>query len=191
MVSTFIAYAPADNPKYMVMITADGAPATENSAAVCAPYAKQVLSGVLMNGKIAPSGSAAGTEEKVTVPDVMGLPMQEAKDKLSDAGLQVSLDGSGTVQGQVPAAGEQANKNSIVVLSMENKTTQQPAADKVTVPDLTGMDLISARNKALEAGLEFFALGEGTVQKQTPVANSTVEKGSSIIVEFKLPIASE
>ena len=74
---------------------------------------------------------------------------------------------------------------------MENKTKQQPAADKVTVPDLTGMDLISARNKALEAGLEFFALGEGTVQKQTPVANSTVEKGSSIIVEFKLPIASE
>lgn len=191
VVSTFIAYAPADNPKYMVMITANGASATENSAAVCAPYAKQVLSGVLMNGKIAPSGSAAGTEEKVSVPDVMGLPMQEAKDKLSDAGLQVSLDGSGTVQGQVPAAGEQVNKNSIVVLSMENKTKQQPAADKVTVPDLTGMDLISARNKALEAGLEFFALGEGTVQKQTPVANSTVEKGSSIIVEFKLPIASE
>ncbi len=192
VVSTFIAYAPADHPKYMVMITANGVAATESSDAVCAPYTKQVLTGVLMNGKIAPESEAptANEEDKIEVPDVKGLPMQDAKDKLSDAGLQSSLDGSGTVLGQIPAAGEKVSAGSVITLSMENKSVQQGGTEKITVPDLVGLTLIDARNKALAAGLEFIALGEGTVQKQMPVANSQVEKGSRIVADFKLPIAS-
>ncbi len=86
VVSTYIAYAPTDDPKYMVMITATGMPATETVETACAPYVQETLEGALKNGNIMPSENMQ-EQEKVTVPNVVGMELQEARDALANAGL--------------------------------------------------------------------------------------------------------
>lgn len=189
VVSTYIAYAPADNPKYMVMITATGIPATETVETVCAPYVQETLEGALKNGNIVP-GENMQEQEKSTVPNVIGMELQEARDALANAGLQVSYDGSGIVVGQVPAADEEVYKNSMVTLAMETKAVPQEGNEMVTVPDFTGMDIITARNTALSSELVFVARGNGVAQGQSPAAGTQVSKGSNIVIDFKLQIAS-
>ena len=189
VVSTYIAYAPADDPKYMVMITATGMPATETVETACAPYVQETLEGALKNGNIMPSENMQ-EQEKVTVPNVVGMELQEARDALANAGLQSSYDGNGVVTSQVPAADETAYKNSTVTLSMETKAMQQEGAEMVTVPDFTGMDMAAARDTAVSSGLVFIARGNGVAQGQSPAAGTQVSKGSNIVVDFRLQIAS-
>ena len=189
VVSTYIAYAPADDPKYMVMITATGMPATETVETACAPYVQETLEGALKNGNIMPSENMQ-EQEKVTVPNVVGMELQEARDALANAGLQSSYDGNGVVTSQVLAADETAYKNSTVTLSMETKAMQQEGAEMVTVPDFTGMDMAAARDTAVSSGLVFIARGNGVAQGQSPAAGTQVSKGSNIVVDFRLQIAS-
>lgn len=189
VVSTYLAYAPADDPKYMVMITATGIPATETVETVCAPYVQETLEGALKNGNIVPSENMQ-EQEKSIVPNVIGMELQEARDALANAGLQVSYDGSGIVVGQVPAADEEVYKNSMVTLAMETKEVPQEGNEMVTVPDFIGMDIITARNTATSSGLVFVARGNGIAQGQSPAAGTQVSKGSNIVIDFKLQIAS-
>ncbi|MEG0702161.1 MAG: penicillin-binding transpeptidase domain-containing protein [Christensenella sp.] len=187
-IATYIAYAPADHPKYMVMITATGITSTKNGGTICAPYVQQALTGTLKNGNVMPSEDMQA-QEKAVVPSVVGMDLQTARDTLANAGFKVIYDGSGIVQSQIPAAGEEIYKNANVSLAMETKTAQPTAADKIVVPNFAGMDITTARDTAISSGLVFIARGDGTAQNQSPAAGSQVEKGSSAVIDFKLPIA--
>lgn len=129
-------------------------------------------------------------EETVTVPNVVGMELQEARDALADIGLQSSYDGSGSVVSQFPTAATEVHKNSTVALTMETKAIQPEGTEMVTVPDFTGMDMTQAKNTAIASGLVFVARGNGVVQEQSPAAGTQVSRGSSIVVDFKLQIAA-
>ncbi|MEA5002348.1 MAG: penicillin-binding transpeptidase domain-containing protein, partial [Christensenella sp.] len=184
VISSFFAFAPVKYPRYLVMITASGVSAGENSNTVCAPYAKKVLEDILKNNNIAPDDEAARNAEKTVVPNVVGMDMQTAKDTLANIGLAVKLDGSGNVLSQIPAAEEEVYAGSTVTLTMETKSATVPAAEMTTVPDFTGMDIVTARDTAIGAGLKFVALGNGVAQGQKPAANLQVEKGTTVTVQF-------
>lgn len=188
VVSSFFAFAPADSPKYLVMITANGISAGDNDETVCAPYAKKVLEDILKNNNIAPDDEAARSVQKVAVPNVVGMDMQTARDTLANADLSVKLDGSGSVLSQIPAPDEEVYAGSTVTLNMETKTEVTPNAEMVAVPDFTGMNINEARDAAIGAGLKFVALGDGRAQSQKPIAGLQVEKGTTVTVEFKLQI---
>lgn len=188
VVSSFFAFAPADSPRYLVMVTANGISAGDNDETVCAPYAKKVLEDILKNNNIAPDDEAARSAQKVAVPNVVGMDMQTAKDTLENAGLSVKLDGSGSVLSQIPAPDEEVYAGSTVTLNMETKSEATPNAEMVTVPDFTGMNINEARDAAIGAGLKFVALGDGRAQSQKPIAGLQVEKGATVTVEFKLQI---
>lgn len=188
VVSSFFAFAPADSPRYLVMVTANGISAGDNDETVCAPYAKKVLEDILKNNNIAPDDEAARSAQKVAVPNVVGMDMQTAKDTLANAGLSVKLDGSGSVLSQIPAPDEEVYAGSTVTLNMETKSEATPNAEMVTVPDFTGMNINEARDAAIGVGLKFVALGDGRAQSQKPIAGLQVEKGATVTVEFKLQI---
>ena len=188
VVSSFFAFAPADSPRYLVMVTANGISAGDNDETVCAPYAKKVLEDILKNNNIAPDDEAARSAQKVAVPNVVGMDMQTAKDTLANAGFSVKLDGSGSVLSQIPAPDEEVYAGSTVTLNMETKSEATPNAEMVTVPDFTGMNINEARDAAIGAGLKFVALGDGRAQSQKPIAGLQVEKGATVTVEFKLQI---
>ena len=62
---------------------------------------------------------AQAPEDRVSVPDVAGLPVLEANRLLRACGLELRIEGSGLAVAQSPAAGEQAVPTSVVTVRFE------------------------------------------------------------------------
>lgn len=125
----------------------------------------------------------------VTVPSVVGKSLEEAQALLERGGFTVTTErvGSdkdvGTVVKQSPKAGSQAGSGDTVVLSVSKGVT------KVSVPDVTGDDISTARSGLASAGLTVGDVSEddgtsgkdpGTVLSQDPSGGSSVAKGSAV-----------
>ncbi|WP_432487318.1 Stk1 family PASTA domain-containing Ser/Thr kinase [Kineococcus sp. SYSU DK018] len=124
----------------------------------------------------------------VRVPDVTGSSQDDARDELSDAGLNpgsaqpTDEDPSaepGTVVRTDPAAGASVAPNTRVTLYV--------ASGQVTVPDLTGLTLEEAQdqldglNLNVNTSTDPDAEGEpGTVVSQSPTPESTVDVNTSV-----------
>ena len=128
-------------------------------------------------------------QETVLVPSVIGMTKDAALQQLQSAGLQgetqeeaSSLQPTGSVFEQNPAAGAKAPKGSKVII----KVATLPV--KVSVPPLTGLDQATAENKIVAAGLKPYVVDQqtlvkakvGTVLKQDPASGMQVDKGSTV-----------
>jgi len=135
---------------------------------------------------------------KVTVPDVTGSSVSSARSELSSAGLSVGSvtedDGSsgqspGTVVGQDPSSGASVAKGTSVNLVIA-------AQSGSSVPDVTGSDQSTARNKLESLGFNVNSSGaestqpEGTVIDQDPQPGATVPAGSTVTIIVAYPPSS-
>jgi len=135
------------------------------------------------------SGTFAGS---VTVPDVTGLTLDEARGTLSDVGLELGDLSSGeaaagtpegTVIGQTPAAGEEVDEGSMVDLVVAG-------APDVVMPDLFGLSqadaeaAVGAAGLVVERVLSIYSndVPAGQVADQTPAAGTTVPGGSMVTI---------
>lgn len=122
--------------------------------------------------------------EFVDVPDVTGLTVDEARESLADARLEVgAVSGTGERVGeQSPAPGSKALPGALVDLTLrpELPTT-------VVVPDLVGQPVTDVPNILAGAGLELGTVtGEGaTVRRQTPAPGDRVPRGSIVNVSVE------
>lgn len=109
VVVSFLCFAPADDPQVIMLLTMD-TPSRYTGTYVsggnmAAPIASSIMSEVLPYLGVEPSYSA---EELLgmdtTVPNVIGMSVEEAKSKLSERGLACKLHGDGqTITDQTPA----------------------------------------------------------------------------------------
>ena len=119
----------------------------------------------------------------VAVPQVAGLPVEEAKKALDDAGLKPAVTqkfddvvAPGIVVSQNPTPGT-ADKGSEVQLVVSKGP--QP----VDVPDVTGKPVEEAQQILAAAGLAADVRripGPGTVRSQSPGGGETVPKGTAV-----------
>lgn len=125
----------------------------------------------------------------VEIPDVSGLTPKEARKRLEDQGLVVTLvnKASDTVpKGSVirtdPAAGTEISVGSTVKILVSSGTA------KATVPDLIGVQLESALSRLESAGLSANVVQQdasvpaGEVVNQSPTAGTKVKKGSQVTI---------
>lgn len=135
---------------------------------------------------------------KVSVPSVTGSSLSTARTRIADAGLTVGSvtedDGSsgqspGTVVGQDPSGGTSVAKGTAVNLVIA-------AQSGSSVPDVTGSDQSTARNKLESLGFNVTSSGaestqpEGTVIDQDPQPGSTVPAGSTVTIIVAYPPSS-
>lgn len=127
-VGSFIAFAPADDPKLVVLAVIDGIPTY--GGVVSAPPVRAVMLdslkylGVKMDmkaplnlGKPKPDMILPPIKEAAPVPSVIGLPLAEAESVLKKAGFSVLTEGSGgTILDQIPHADVQVEAGSSVLL---------------------------------------------------------------------------
>jgi stage V sporulation protein D (sporulation-specific penicillin-binding protein) len=187
LIASFIGFAPADDPEFVCLLLVDEPQVgTIFGSTVAAPFVKVVLEETLRHYGYLPEGSA----ESVTVPDVTGLSVSEAKQKLEDAGLAAAYQETDTVTAQVPAAGSIVNKNSEVLLytdataAVMNETGED---ETKTVPDLTGKTRLEAHDALAACGLAIRIdppNQSGTAIRQNPVAGTKVNPGTEVFVEF-------
>jgi len=116
-ISSFIGTYPAENPQYITMIMVDepGAGAYYGGV-VAAPYGK-LFYGELFKYLGEEKQDKTVVVEKVIMPNVVGLSVVEAVERLIKLGLEYEIDGFGTiVKKQLPPEGTELKKGDSVVL---------------------------------------------------------------------------
>ncbi len=190
LIASFIGFAPADDPQYLVLILVDEPQVgVIFGSTVAAPFVKDVLQETLMHYGVKPSVES----ETVSVPDVVGKTAAVAAAELKQAGLEgdyLETEAQAEVVAQVPAAGEMAAKGSGVLIY-----TTDTAQDKenlnvdimVKVPDVMGKTRLQAYDILNGAGLVLRiepAEQSGTAVRQKPEAGAEVPMGESVTVDF-------
>ncbi len=185
-IGSFVGFAPANDPRIAVILIVDEADVPVDFGSVtAAPYAREILERSLVYMGIAPDTDEPPAEQ-VSVPDVTGLPVDQARSALDQAGLDSVLDGAGgRVARQLPAAGAQMNAGGLVMLYLDGPVQSVDA--RVTVPDVGGMPVTQANRLLRAYGLELLAEGSGLAVSQSPAAGEQVNPATRVTVRFETP----
>ena len=183
VVVSFLCFAPADDPQIMMLITMD-TPSRPTGTYVSggnmvAPYASHIMEEILPYLGIEPSYSA---EELMgvdtTVPNVIGMSVQEAEDRMKERGFTYKVEGDGeTITDQTPVGGAIIPGKSTVVLYAG---VDKP--DKMcTVPSLVGRTASEANTAATNAGLLLRFTGTTSSESNTVlVFSQDLEAGTEV-----------
>ena len=183
VVVSFLCFAPADDPQVIMLITMD-TPSRATGTYVSggnmvAPTASTVMAEILPYLSVEPSYSA---EELLgmdtTVPNVIGMSVEEAKAKLKDRALSYKIVGDGeTITDQTPAGGAIIpGKSSVILYVGEEKST-----DKCVVPHLIGKTPSEANTTATAAGLLIrFSGTTGSESSSVRVLSQSIDEGTEV-----------
>ncbi len=118
-VSSFIGFAPANDPKYAVLMIVDEPQGyMYYGSLVAAPYAGRVFKSIFEYEGIEPT--LAVDKQYVLMPDVIGRSIADAAAELEAAGLNVECIGEGEVIAQTPIAGTRvAVSDTVLIRSSE------------------------------------------------------------------------
>ena len=144
--SGFMGFAPADEPKIVVLVVIDEPQGSTYGGIVAAPVFRAIVEKVLPYLNILPKGTmivkneseiptkreAARTlpvieeikvgrgTERVVMPDLAGLSMRSALSRMERRGLIIKVSGNGRLVEQVPRAGAVIDKGEICYLKFES-----------------------------------------------------------------------
>lgn len=182
-ISSFVGFAPADDPQYMVLfiVREPGVPVTFGSV-VAAPFAKEVLEKCLKYGGVEPTEPV---EDLVETPDFVGKTTEEAAAAAQEAGLSLQTNGTGKIAAQSPAAGTKVKKGSEI--DVYGETQSDPASDE-KMPNLVGKTLAQAYDMLEEIGLEMEVdgdTGSGVIASQSQKEGTSVIYGEKVVVTCK------
>lgn len=110
-ISSFLAFAPADNPQVLTIILIDEPQGVYYGGTIVGPVMKELYTNVLPYLGIKPvyneEEQTLEDVKETVVPDLAGLAIQEAKNQLQKIGLQCEIKGEGQVCAeQFPLPGE-------------------------------------------------------------------------------------
>ena len=190
VVLSFMCFAPADDPKYIMLLTLDS-PTGEGrgGGGTVAPYASRIMGEILPYLGVEPSYSAEellGSD--TTVNYVIGMTVADAEEKLKSKGFSVKVVGDGdTVTDQTPEGGTVIPGKSRVILYAGSEKPDTLC----TVPSLVGLSPSEANMAVSSAGLllRFTGTtdsGSGSVRviNQSEAAGVQVEAGTVISVQL-------
>ncbi len=195
-VCSTVAYAPADNPQYAVIIIVDEpTKGVLYGSTVAAPYVGNVMEGILPYLGVEAIYSEKELEKMtVTVPDVTTWSVSAASKLCKEKGitLEVIGDPKGVIKRQYPEADTVVEKSAARMIVYTENESEEPM---VKVPDLIGSGTTAlAANKILtDAGLNIRIVGtknymSGTgpkVIKQSIAPGTMVPRGTVVEVTFR------
>ncbi len=198
-VASFLGIAPADDPRVVVLVVIDEPdPANYYGGQIAAPVVGNILSDTLRYLKVQPRYTEEEAErliqEKVTVPDVEGIPLQEAIKALSSSNLQYQVVGS-VIEGdanrivdQTPKPDIMVTEKSIVLLYLESYSRQHREA---IVPNVIGKTVNGATGLLRAEGLKVQITGTGIAVSQDPLPGEVVGFDTVVRVVFEEPEGSQ
>lgn len=179
-IASFIATAPADNPKISILVTIENpksAPAS--GGAMAGPVVKNLLETIFTYEDPRDVKFDKNKEIAIIVPEVRGSKKNTAEQILKESGFEVSFEGSGDfVKSMDIIPGATAKTGSTIKLGLTRGTT----VDKeVLVPNLIGYDKEMAENLCKKIGLKAeFDNTKGLVKKQSIAQDKIIKNGEKI-----------
>lgn len=191
-VCSTVAFAPADDPQYAIIIIVDEP--TQGSlygSTVAAPYVGNVLETILPYLGV----EAVYTEEElakktVTVPDLRYCTVSWVKKNYPNLELEVIGNEDGVIYMQYPEVGTVVEKESNRILVYTDRTAE---AQTTKVPDVSGMTALAANQALIKAGLNIRILGTSShlsgetpkAYRQSIAAGTEVPRGTVVEVYFR------
>ena len=166
-VASFIGFAPADDPRLVVLTIIDGVPFY--GGVVAAPVVQAVMLDSLKylgvkpnpNAPLAPGKPLYGVEfpsvrKEATVPSVLGYPKAEAEEILKKDGFKVIIEGTGlTVIDQLPYGDAKVEAGSTVKLYLGAEVGQPTIAPwrEILDPDIEAIEYFGPRLPSMNRNL--------------------------------------
>lgn len=138
-----------------------------------------------------------GKAKTVSVPDIKGLTVEEATEKLKDSSLKIAVEEEpnsdyedGIIFEQDPGVGEAVKKNSTITVKVaQNETDDEEEIKEIVLPDFIGEKSTDAMKSITELGLyveietrEDDSAEPQTVVDQSPGAGVTLKTGDTVTI---------
>ena len=186
-IGSFVGFAPVEEPEVAVLVIVDEAQVKPDyGGTTAAPFAAQIFSEILpLLGVKKTDGSAQ--RASVTMPEVTGMNVKDARAILREAGIDAVTDGTqSVVTGQLPPAGTTVQEGFCAMLYVTGAIA--PTAEEFTqVPDVIGLPVRESAQAMRSAGLALDAQGDGIAVKQSPAAGTYAAAGDTVTVEYRVP----
>jgi penicillin-binding protein 2B len=176
---SFLGMAPKDDPE-LIMYVAVQQPELKDYAEGSIPVSK-IFNSVMKNSlqylQIKPSDQTK--VEIAPIPNVIGLTVDEATNRLTEKGMKVVVVGNGSnITTQIPAEKESLLAGEKVVLKTDGE---------LTAPDMSGWSLRDVMKVAEVANMKLNSVGNGYVVKQNVKSGSLMKEGEFLIVDLDKP----
>ncbi len=187
-IGSYIGIVPIDDPQIAVYVMLDEPTGgSYYGGVISAPVGSRVMSDILPYLGIEPQYTENELKHiSVSVPDVTGNNITDAKKAMTGVGLSYKVVGNGeTVLRQHPTSGNAVFKGGTVILY-----TEDTEAQTVTVPNLLGMTANEVNSAASSAGINVEFSGNVSSPalksyKQSINAGETVPVGQIVTVYFR------
>ncbi len=188
-IASFVGCAPADDPQIAVLIIIDEPQGgNHGGGAIAAPVAGSVIEQTLKYMNVEPVYTDTELSKiNATTPDVSGMTVSAAKTTLSNQNFTARVVGNGEkVISQYPIKDQSIPLGGVVILYTEAGSTDTTSI----VPDLTGLSISEANQRAVNAGYNIKVSGaaldsEVVSYRQSIEEGTKAELGSTITVYFK------
>lgn len=191
-ISSFVCVGPVENPEVTVLVIVEEPEGDYYGATVASPLASKIME-IALKEEAVPKSSVSHTTktEKVLVPDVESLLLEDAGRKLSEVGLKFNapsgqISDLGIVMEQSPLPGTEVEVGSIVELTLDPNDT-----NKKKIPRLTGKTAKEVEEILKDSEFSYEMEGEGVVVEQSPQGGEVVEKATRIRIKLSPPLSEK
>jgi hypothetical protein len=178
--SSFIGFVPAEEPVLLCGIMIDEPENHEMGGVAAAPAFKKIMSQIISHPELAytqeilKKNSIPVPKKKVvqdTIPSVCGMIKIQAQQRLDSMGIRYRFSGTGNkIVYQTPLAGGESDQSVDMVLFLDS--SDKHTGSSTEIPQCVGKDLRDAVNMINLKGLKPFAIGSGTVHRQSPAGGA-------------------
>lgn len=177
-ISSMAAMAPVDSPEITAFVSID----EPNNGAyyagvVTAPLMKILLTDIFnyMDSEFSEDYNAVVRD--VLIPEIRGKSIEEAKKILKDVNLEYNIEGSGEiVTNTQPYPGYTVKEGTKITIYTGDAVDN----NKVSMPDLTGLSVTSAKDILDDLGIKYSLEGDGFVIDQSIPAGEVITTGSNV-----------
>ncbi len=184
-IASFVAISPTENPEIAVLLVLkEPHGSSHQGGTICAPVVSKILSKVLPHLGVTSTVTSKNDEKLITIPDVTGKTLTEARKNLESLGFSVvsstSSNSDITVASQYPKPDISIQTGSVICIYTNGATKTQKQ-----VPDLKGKSAQQAKNSLSAVNLNIAIEGTGKVVSQDIVAGSSIDEGSIVTVTLQ------
>ena len=177
-ISSMAAMAPIDSPEITAFISIDEpSNGAYYAGVVTAPLMKILLTDIFnyMDSEFSEDYNAVVRD--VLIPEIRGKSIEEAKKILKDVNLEYNIEGSGEiVTNTQPYPGYTVKEGTKITIYTGDAVDN----NKVSMPDLTGLSVTSAKDILDDLGIKYSLEGDGFVIDQSIPAGEVITTGSNV-----------
>ncbi|MBP3915463.1 PASTA domain-containing penicillin-binding protein [Clostridium sp.] len=179
--ASVIGLVPVENPNLTVYVLVDE-PSTGvyYGGQVATPILKELLSNILPYTESIPTYFTE-KDEYAIIPDVREQSIDKASEILSQHGIKIKIEGNGNIVNELsPLPGSTVKSGTTIIGYTDSSKNSQHK--EICVPDLIGLTISEATEILNSLELNVSLEGYGVVQSQSIEKNSTVKKGTEILL---------